>query len=269
MVNGRAAAALLAVLAVAGCVGVVAAASAATNDYLGVAPPKVEGTPAQAVTCAACHGKKGVATAPTFPNLAGQNYNYLLKQLEDFRDGHRKAATMSAIIKTVPTAADNRNLKQLAAYFSEFPLNRAGAAAASEGKLTKAEAKAGYQLYFEGDPAAPIPIPACAACHIATGLGDAPMAVPRLAGQNAAYVVAQLKAFASGQRHNGPDHIMDKIASRLTDKDIQAVAGYVAHMQPGLLPGSGPKTLEAFMKAGANQPVPGIPASAVSVSSKP
>lgn len=258
---------LAAVLA-AVCAGAVGTAVAAT-DYLGVAPPKVEGTPTQAVTCAACHGEKGVATAPTFPNLAGQNYNYLLKELEDFRNGTRTNATMSAIIKTVPVAPHHQNIKALAAYFSQFKLEQTGAVAASEGKLTEAEAKAGYRLYFEGEPAAQIPIPACAACHLMTGMGNAPMAIPRLAGQNAAYVLAQLKAFASGQRHNGPDHIMGKIASRLTPKDMQAVAAYVEHMRPDLLPGHGPKSLDAFMKASAGEPVPGIPASEIIPPSKP
>ncbi|HEX7325573.1 MAG TPA: c-type cytochrome [Rhodanobacteraceae bacterium] len=258
---------VVAALAALACLA-LAPAGLAAQDYLGVAPPKVTTAPAEAVTCAACHGAKGVAIAPTFPNLAGQNYNYLLKSLEDFRAGKWQATPMDAIIKTVPVAGGNANIKALAAYFSHFKRDEAATAAAA-GKIPEAEAKAGYQLYFEGNPKAPIPIPSCAACHIATGMGDAPMAVPRLAGQNAAYVAAQLAAFKSGKRHNSPDGVMGKIASRLTEKDIQDVAAYVSHMRPSLLPGSGPKTLDDFMKVSKGTPVPGIPASEIIPAHKP
>lgn len=255
---------IFAAVAAAAGLGLASVALAAT-DYLGATPPKVHGTPTEVTTCAACHGERGVAIAPTFPNLAGQSYNYLLKSLEDFRAGKWSPSPMNAIIATVPTAADNANLKQLAAYFSAQPLHPSAAAAA--GKLTQAEAEAGYKLYFEGDPEANVP--ACAACHLATGLGDAPMAVPRLAGQNAAYLVSQLQAFASGTRHNAPDHVMGKVASRLTTADMHAVAAYLQHMQPDLLPGQGPKTWDAYVQSLKGQAVPGIPASAISAPKTP
>ncbi|MGH8147937.1 MAG: c-type cytochrome [Rhodanobacteraceae bacterium] len=244
------------VLAAAIGVGMVGSALAAEN-YLGVAPPPVHGTPSVVTTCAACHGADGVAIAPTFPNLAGQNYNYLLKSLEDFRSGKWKAAPMDQLVKVIPTAAGDANIEQVAAYFSRLPLKPSGAA---KRKPTKAVAEAGYKLYFEGNPDAQVP--ACAACHIANGMGDAPMAVPRLAGQNAAYVVSQLQAFAKGQRPSHDD-VMTKIAGRLSEKDMQAVGAYVQAMHPDLLPGSVPMNFGAYEKALKGQPVPGIPASAI------
>lgn len=248
------------VLAAGACLGVASVALAAT-DYLGVARPKVHGTPSEVTTCAACHGAKGVAISPAFPNLAGQNYNYLLKALEAFREGTWSPSPMNAIIATVPKAAGNANLKQLAAYFSEQKLDAAHTAGAAASKLTLAEVEAGYRLYFEGDLERKVP--ACAACHLATGLGDAPMAVPRLAGQNTAYLVSQLQAFAAGKRKTAPDHVMGKVASRLTAKDITAVADYLGHMHPELLPGQGPKTYDDYVKSLKGQAVPGIPASAI------
>ncbi len=248
---------LLALLAIAGA-GVAGVTLAAT-DYLGVTPPTVHKAPAVIQTCAACHGPDGIATAPTFPNLAGQNYNYLLKALEAFRSGAWNTTPMKELVATIPTAGKNRNLKQVAAYFSQHPLDYAKRAAGA--KPAKAVAEAGYKLYFQGNRKTHVP--ACAACHLASGMGDAPMAVPRLAGQNAQYLVSQLKAFASGARQTSPDHVMGKIAGRLSDKEIQAVASYLHVMRPDLLPGRGPKNYAAYDKAVAQQPVPGVPASAL------
>lgn len=239
----------------------VAGGALATKDYLGQVPPKVTATPSIVTqTCAACHGPRGVSIAPTFPNLAGQNYGYLLKSLESFRDGSWKAATMSGIIATVPVASDHRNIKALAAYFSAQPLLGPNPVAAKPGA---AAVKAGYKLYFEGDPEARVP--SCAACHLSSGLGDAPMAVPRLAGQNAAYVVAELQNFAKGKRPS-PDHVMTTIASRLTPEEMQDVAAYVQVMRPDELPGRGPTSFKAFSTATRGEPAPGVPASAVSAS---
>lgn len=45
--------------------------------------------------CVACHGVKGKAIAPMYPNLNGQWEKYLRKQLVAYRDGSRKNAIMS------------------------------------------------------------------------------------------------------------------------------------------------------------------------------
>jgi len=238
------------------CFGTAVAARAAT-DYLGAVPPKTAEKPATIATCAACHGATGTAIAPAFPNLAGQNYNYLLKTLEDFRTGKRKNATMTPMIATVPVAPDNANLKLLAAYFSAQGLDEAKSSGAAP--LTLARAQAGYRLYFEGDAKADVP--SCVACHSMSGEGNAPMAVPRLAGQNAAYLVSQLGEFAAGTRATAPDRVMAKIAKRLTAQEIQDVSAYLEHMRPSLLPGSGPRTFAQFVQANPGGGVPGVPAS--------
>src|ERR1700722_15613274 len=45
---------------------------------------------AKSVVCAACHGPRGVAIAPNFPNLAGQSATYLYVQLKTLKNGQRK-----------------------------------------------------------------------------------------------------------------------------------------------------------------------------------
>ena len=51
---------------------------------------------AKAATCVACHGVDGNSAVPTFPKLAGLGHKYLLKQMQDIRDGRRSAARTHA-----------------------------------------------------------------------------------------------------------------------------------------------------------------------------
>jgi cytochrome c553 len=71
-------------------------------------------------------------------------------------------------------------------------------------------------------------VPACSGCHGPSGAGI-PAQYPRLAGQHADYVEAQLVAFRSGVRHNNP--VMTAVAAKLNDRDIKALADYVAGLR--------------------------------------
>lgn len=62
----------------------------------------------------------------------------------------------------------------------------------------------------------------CVACHGADGIGKAPQ-YPNLAGQKAAYLEKQLKAFRSGERK---DSNMNALAKPLSDQDIANLAAY-------------------------------------------
>ena len=65
--------------------------------------------------CQACHGPKGISVSPEFPNLAGQNEDYIIASLHHYKDGNRKNPIM------VGQAANltERDIRDLAAYFSE------------------------------------------------------------------------------------------------------------------------------------------------------
>ena len=63
---------------------------------------------------------------------------------------------------------------------------------------------------------------ACGACHGSDGNSVSPQ-FPKLAGQNASYIQAQLANFKSGKRQNP---IMSVQAKDLTDQDIQDIAAY-------------------------------------------
>ncbi len=68
----------------------------------------------------------------------------------------------------------------------------------------------------------------CAACHGAKGEGNPQAGFPRLAGQSAAYLEDQLKAFASGKRANA---IMHGQAQGLSADEIRAISEYYAGLK--------------------------------------
>ena len=73
--------------------------------------------PDKVVICAACHGENGVATQPMYPNLAGQQANYIEHALHAYKTGERKNPIMGAQV----TSLSDADIKQLAAWFSSQP----------------------------------------------------------------------------------------------------------------------------------------------------
>jgi cytochrome c553 len=71
-------------------------------------------------------------------------------------------------------------------------------------------------------------IPACAGCHSPNGAGI-PAQYPRLGGQHADYTTAQLNLFRDGTRQNSPQ--MTGVAAKLNDREIKAVADYIAGLR--------------------------------------
>jgi cytochrome c553 len=68
----------------------------------------------------------------------------------------------------------------------------------------------------------------CAACHGADG-NSTIAANPKLAGQSADYIAAQLAAFKAGTR---PSPIMQGMAAPLTPEDMRAVGAYFQSQKP-------------------------------------
>ncbi len=66
--------------------------------------------------CFSCHGADGHAILPTYPNLAGQNKDYLVQTLREFRDGTRPNAIMGAMAKPL----SNSDIDQIAMYFADI-----------------------------------------------------------------------------------------------------------------------------------------------------
>ena len=173
---------------------------------------------AAAVTCAACHGGDGNSAIAINPSLAGQHSEYITKQLMNFKSGERNNAIMKGMIATLATDDD---MKNVAAYFAaQKP--RPGIA------RDQALVDEGRKIYRGGDGATGVP--ACMACHSPSGAGI-PAQYPRLAGQMKEYTLAQLKAFRAGERANDSAAMMRTIASKLSDKQMDALAEYVSGLR--------------------------------------
>lgn len=242
----------------------IGVAQATGVSYLGQVPTgnyaQVKSIVSQ--TCSACHGAHGNSLMPIYPNLAGQNASYIIKQLNDFHSGARTNAIMQAMVATIPPNEFSSDVQDLAFYFSQQPFNPKANANASAPKATLAVLKLGETIYRSGLPKSGVP--ACMACHEANGMGNGPMAIPRLAGQHSSYVITQLKQFRDHDRHNDPHKMMQMIAGHLNKKQMTAVADYVQALRPRMILGSGPKNLVQLERL--DNPVVGVPASQIAVS---
>lgn len=164
--------------------------------------------------CSACHGPNGVSSNPVWPNIAGQNSTYFVKQLNDMKAGiHRDPSAMAGILASL----SQQDIDDLAVYYAKMP--------AAEGSTPQQFLKRGEQLYRGGDFSKHIA--ACIACHGPKGTGNAQAGFPYIAGQHAPYTMLQLNAFKKGTRTNDLNHIMQDISSKMSKEDIEAVAHYI------------------------------------------
>ncbi|MDJ0739735.1 MAG: cytochrome c [Gammaproteobacteria bacterium] len=85
-----------------------------------LAVPAFAGNPdagkARAMICVSCHGMNGISPIPNYPNLKGQNEQYLVKALRAYRDGQRNDPTMSPMARPL----SDKDIDDLAAYFSSL-----------------------------------------------------------------------------------------------------------------------------------------------------
>lgn len=200
-----------------------ALAGVAAGSAAAAPPHQVPDTMAQRVeACTACHGPEGVATNHGyFPRIAGKPAGYLYQQLLNFRDGRRSNAAMSRLIEPLSDAY----LKEIATHFATldlpYPPPPARAAAAEE-------LRRGEKLVRHGDAARSIP--ACVQCHGEAMTGVLP-ATPGLLGLPRDYLLAQLGAWRSGQRHAVAPDCMGDISRGLSDAEVSAVATWLS-LQP-------------------------------------
>jgi cytochrome c553 len=172
-------------------------------------------TPPKAVAnvCAACHGIDGNSAISANPKLSGQHPEYLYKQLANFKSGARANAVMSGMAGMLSDA----DMHSVAEYFSNQTLSLGQAKTNGSGSLGEKIYRAGIQANA---------VPACASCHGPSGDG-LPIKYPRLSGQHSEYVLNQLRQFRLGARANDEAKMMQTIAAKLTDQEMEAVADYI------------------------------------------
>lgn len=68
-------------------------------------------------SCIFCHGTDGTASNPTYPNIKGQNAQYLFQSMKGYQDGNRQGA-LAEMMKAQLSRLNDEDLKDIAAYFS-------------------------------------------------------------------------------------------------------------------------------------------------------
>jgi len=214
---------------------------------------------AKSASCAGCHGEDGNSMMPLFPKLADQNEEYLVKQMEAFKDGTRTDPTMSAMVAGLST----QDMQDIAAFYekqkvtqntlpalelgddedeSAAELTEEEALAAATASKEQAEANKqaaqeqqdellalGYDVYRNGDLEREIS--ACIACHGPYGEGNKPASFPALQGQHADYLIKTLTDFKNNVRSNNPENMMHMIAHKMTEEEIKGIAYHVSVMK--------------------------------------
>jgi cytochrome c553 len=193
----------------------VAPAVAADPAPAAAKPDLAKGQATSTNVCAACHSADGSRGSPANPIIAGQHAEYLVKQLDEFKSGKRDNAVMKGMASTLSSA----DMTNVAAFY-------AGKTAKPGFAKNKELVALGEKIYRGG--IAERAVPACSGCHSPTG-GGIPSQYPRLAGQHADYTEAQLIAFRAGTRKNNVQ--MTGVAARLNDREIKAVADYIAGLR--------------------------------------
>ncbi len=163
--------------------------------------------------CAACHGEAGRSETKLVPSLAGQMRQYTIAQLKDFRSQTRAETGTRAYMWGVSALLDDAAITGLADYYA--------AQTPARGKPgNPAQISAGRKIFASGLPGG---VRDCASCHGDKAEGEA--GFPRLAGQRADYVYAQLKVFGTRLRPHGK--LMKDETQSMTPAQMRAVAEYV------------------------------------------
>lgn len=150
------------------------------------------------------------------PMIAGQNADYIVAALTEYKKGERKHPTMRAIA----TSLSEQDMADVAAYYTQ--LGKADAPAAPA-KLEHEPPAAVAKLLAQAN---------CASCHGANFSTPLTPAYPKLAGQYPDYLYAALKAYQTD--HNAlvgrSNPIMMGMARPFTHPEIQAIAAYLGSL---------------------------------------
>jgi cytochrome c553 len=168
--------------------------------------------------CQGCHGADGNSPAGMWPTLAGQHAKYLTKQIKDFQAGNRKNETMESMV----AGLSDEDIADISAYFSSQKPASSGTAD-DEGLITL-----GHKIYKGGNMESRLM--ACAGCHGPNATGNSPAKFPSLIGQQSEYVITQLSNFAEGSRSNDINKMMQNVATKMSKKEMEAVAAYLASL---------------------------------------
>ena len=177
-------------------------------------------------SCARCHGFDGAGRGTgSFPKLAGQHAEYLLRAMRAYDDGSRRSGIMSSVVSGLtPEAVD-----EAVRFYASLPV--APVAPTATASVNPGNATRGREIVTSGIPARDIP--PCAECHQPSEEVNRNPAYPRLAGQYAGYLALQLELLKE-RRRGGSEyvHLMHTFVDRLTLDDIRDVSAYFSGVSP-------------------------------------
>jgi len=165
--------------------------------------------------CAACHLPEGWGKPDgTFPMLAGQHTNVIIKQLADIRALNRDNPTMYpfALPKSI---GGPQAIADVAGYIAKLPMNPEPGLGAGD------NLELGEKLYKEN----------CVRCHGENGEGIPEKYYPRIQGQHYNYLVRQFEWIRDGKRRNANPDMVKQIAG-FSDEDMKAVMDFVSRQKP-------------------------------------
>jgi cytochrome c553 len=201
----------------------VASSVAGAQDEAVPSFKQLDSMEARVQGCVTCHGQAGQGTNNGyFPRIAGKPAGYLYNQLLAFRDGTRRYPPMNYLVAYLP----DPYLREMAEHFAKL---RPPFAPREQGNVDSATLARGQALATAGDPAKGIP--ACVACH-GNGLTGMNPGIPGLVGLRATYISAQLIRWRVGDRHAADPDCMKRIATRLSETDVTAVAAWLSRQEP-------------------------------------
>jgi cytochrome c553 len=194
--------------------------------------------------CATCHGQSGQGIAKEyFPRIAGKPAGYLYNQLIAFRDAKRVYPPMNYLMAYLPDAY----LREMAEHFSkQRPAFKPKQPPAAEAAVVLR----GTTIALSGDPSKQVP--ACITCHGSSLTGMEP-GIPGLVGLSSSYIAAQLTRWRTGNRQAAQPDCMKRIAERLSEADVHAVASWLASQDAPVNASPGSSNLQKMPMACGSQ----------------
>jgi len=179
-------------------------------------------------TCLACHGKGGARSIQNYPNVAGQPEKYLTQQVKDILSGKRVGSKdENGAMRTSPMTGalitpegeiriTDDEIAKISNWLSQQPPAKVKPL---ETPLSEAQIKAAQKLYKKK----------CRACHGKNALKPLKN-YPIIAGQNRAYIIAQVNDVKNKIRRNGKIKSMYAMVKKLTDEQIDLLASYLSQI---------------------------------------
>ena len=163
--------------------------------------------------CATCHMKDGWGKKDgSFPVIAGQHRNVLIKQMADIRSKNRDNPTMFPF--TDPEEIGGlQGISDVTAYIES--MKKAPQPGVGDGK----NLEQGKTIYNKQ----------CIQCHGENAEGNNEAFFPSLNGQHHAYLLRQLKWIRDGYRKNANEAMVKEVKA-MTDEELDAVADYLSRL---------------------------------------